>query len=489
VSRKEPDRAVSPLGPGPGTDAGPRVPSEAGRDSGDVPGTIRLEGPPPPPPRRPPPRPPDPLALALEDPTAEGRLAAVHEAGAEPAGGQAALLLKTIASDASAAVRLAAVTAFRPRPRDERLRAAATAISDPDPEVRVAAVGMLDGRSGPAAAVLVRALRDSSDEVVRKAAGLLAGSDHPAGLAILWSAALDAAHPNRARIVEAIESFADAARTLARAALESMDAVERACGLDVLARLGDEELPELVTEALSDTSPTVRVAALRAVPGVTAVDVDAVGERVHDPDEEVRRLAVEALAGVDDDRVLVYLIDACHDPARAIRDAAGDAVVDRRSVPLVRLLIRALDKPHLRATAAGLLARMGSVAARELVDAIEDADSETRDLIGEILTAAGARRALLVDLRDRRPEQRRRAMEALALMEMGKALDPLVERLQDPDGMVRARAASILGDIGDSRAVPALTRVASFDPDVEVVAAAELALKRLKRPRVDKRSR
>jgi HEAT repeat protein len=59
------------------------------------------------------------------------------------------------------------------------------------------------------------------------------------------------------------------------------------------------------------------------------------------------------------------------------------------------------------------------------------------------------------------------------------AVPALIRRLQDPDPTVRARAAEILGDLGDARALEPLKRAFVSDPDMDVVAAIEPALRGL----------
>ena len=66
---------------------------------------------------------------------------------------------------------------------------------------------------------------------------------------------------------------------------------------------------------------------------------------------------------------------------------------------------------------------------------------------------------------ERDPEVRRKAAEALGLMEDEQALAPLIFRLNDDDLQVRIAAARALGQLGDARAVDALTGLVEQGPD------------------------
>jgi HEAT repeat protein len=66
-----------------------------------------------------------------------------------------------------------------------------------------------------------------------------------------------------------------------------------------------------------------------------------------------------------------------------------------------------------------------------------------------------------------------------------EAVDALVKRLDDPDAEVRQMTAKVLGELGDPRAIEPLKRAFIADPDMDVVAAIEPALRRLTGPPAD----
>ncbi|MBK5228076.1 MAG: HEAT repeat domain-containing protein, partial [Actinobacteria bacterium] len=129
-----------------------------------------------------------------------------------------------------------------------------------------------------------------------------------------------------------------------------------------------------------------------------------------------------------------------------------------------------------------LLTQMGEVATDALVAALVGADPDLKRIIGETLAASGAAENLIKELSGRSAAQRERAIDALGAMRAPHAVDALIARLEDPDGTVRSKAAEVLGDLGDVRAVEPLKRVFVADPDMDVVAATERSLRKLTGP-------
>lgn len=300
----------------------------------------------------------------------------------------------------------------------------------------------------------------------------------------MWNALRSSSTDVRQTIIDALLGFGpDVLGRLAAQAYESTDSNERALGLAMLVRLGNGGSHELLIDALSDPSTDVRAEALAAIIGrPDAMDIAAVGARVRDPHAQVRALAVSALASVDDDRSLPYLLDASHDPVEEVRSSARGAILERRSSSVAQMLINALGTPNLRRTSAELLTQMGEVATDALVAALVGADPDLKRIIGETLAASGAAENLIKELSGRSAAQRERAIDALGAMRAPHAVDALIARLEDPDGTVRSKAAEVLGDLGDVRAVEPLKRVFVADPDMDVVAATERSLRKLTGP-------
>ena len=424
------------------------------------------------------------IDAGLRDPSATVRLASIEAAGADPSGATGQALIETLASDSSTGVRLAAARAFLGAGREDRLRAAETALRDSDREVRRTGVELLSGASGGETSLLVRALQDPDREIAGRAATVLSQAPGPEALATLWNALRSSSSDARQTIIEALLGFGpEILGSLATQAYESTDSRERALGLAMLVRLNNGGSHSLLIDSLSDPSTEVRAEALAAIVGrPEAMDIDAVGARVRDPHATVRALAVSALASLDDDRALPYLLDASHDPVEEVRNSARGAILERRSSSVAQMLINALGTPNLRRTSAELLTQMGDVATDALVKALEGADVDLKRIVGETLASSNAAEGLIAELSNRSAERRERAIDALGAMRAGHAVDALIGRLEDPDGTVRSKAAEVLGDLGDVRAVEPLKRIFVADPDMDVVAATERSLRKLTGP-------
>ncbi|HEX8100344.1 MAG TPA: HEAT repeat domain-containing protein, partial [Actinomycetota bacterium] len=77
------------------------------------------------------------------------------------------------------------------------------------------------------------------------------------------------------------------------------------------------------------------------------------------------------------------------------------------------------------------------------------------------------------------PETRLRAVAVLGVMRGAIAVEALMTMVTDPDVRVRTRAVTLLGRLGDYRAVKVLKRVFTSDPVSDVAAAAEESLRAL----------
>jgi HEAT repeat protein len=421
----------------------------------------------------------EPVVRALDDPHSTVRLAAVSSGSGSLPEAVAERLIQTILADTSARVRVAAVARFWEARPAQRIKAAEQALRSQDPAVREAAVEILIGGSEREMGLLARALHDRDAEVAGRAIAHLATVRAPQALALLWSSLRQVSREVGALILRALEDFdREAVLFLGRQALDSEDPPDRVLGLTVLAAFDSDT--EILVASLDDPASEVRKEALANLlrhPDPQAVA--AVGMRLRDPEAEVRALAIEVLRATEDDRVLAYFVDGAKDPSPEVRHAARDALLSHSVDAVAQLLLRAIRYPTHRRAAADLLMEMGEPVLDHLIGALPDAEPEVRRAIGEVLTGFDAGPRLVWKLSDRDPEERLRAVEGLGALGTTDAVAPLIGRLHDPDGRVRARSAAVLGDIGDPAAIDPLKRSFVNDPDMDVVAAIEPALRRL----------
>jgi HEAT repeat protein len=423
----------------------------------------------------------EPTERALADSSATVRLAAIEACGEEVDGQLVEPLLRLVAADSSPVARRRAVLAFRRSPLPRRLGAADVALHSPDRDVRMAATELLTDGTGDEASALARFLRDPDQEVAAAAVRTLSARATGETLVMLWTALGSVEPAVRERMLDVLATFdRTSLARLADHALASPVDSDRTVGLAVLSRLDrDAALPRII-DSLQDPSPDVRVealVALQARPSTTAVD--AVGGRLRDPDVRVRALAAAVLDSTPDDRVIPYLVEAASDADEDVRTAARQAVLSRRSASVARTLIDSLTAPAHRRAASELLADMSEESRELLLTAVGTADEDARRAIGETLAAAEAGDWLIEQLEDRGTQRRRDAVMALGAMGSVASVPALIKRLKDPDAGVRRLVARVLGELGDARAEEPMKRAFVSDPDMDVVAEIEPALRLL----------
>jgi HEAT repeat protein len=434
------------------------------------------------------------LVSLLEDSIAGVRMSVLEVFS--DSGDQAGITLanELLRGDSSAAVRATAVHALARLGGEGRLAGLSLALADPDPDVRATAVESLPADAAiPAfaqetvdrtgAELLTRALKDEDPRVSRAAAARLAAladRNDPA----VWAAVRDAEPPVRAELVRQIERR-DSGRlaALALANASATDPAERILAVELAVRAATPESTAAVVTALADPDPAVRRVAAAGMSSLRSPSaVEALSRSLSDPRADIRVEAVRALGLIDDDAVPTVLITALKDPEVRVRETTVEALVRWRSPAVAGRLARSLAVPDIRRPAGDVLERMGSVAIEPLIDVIMTGEGETRTAAGALLERIAGPDRFRGDLGSTSPDARLRAVEVLGAMGGRIAAEALLQPLSDPDIRVRSRAATLLGSLGDARALPALKRVFLSDPVVEVAVAAEAALRALGSP-------
>jgi HEAT repeat protein len=189
----------------------------------------------------------------------------------------------------------------------------------------------------------------------------------------------------------------------------------------------------------------------------TGIALDVLLEAQGNPNPLVRELAVVALAElpVSPAKRVAALVRAIQDPISRVRRRAARALGDfgMHALPAVQSLTVALrdTDASVRRDAAGTLGRFGHAAS----------------------PAVGGLVAMLSE-----PDVRTRVVVSTALKRIGRpAVPALIEGLRSPDCELRARAATLLGQIApeDDAVARALSRAAA-DHDAEVRRRVEEAL-------------
>jgi len=183
---------------------------------------------------------------------------------------------------------------------------------------------------------------------------------------------------------------------------------------------------------------------------------ESIRQDLASPDEEVRRLAVERLAGFSVDESMPTLVDCLGDSSWRVRKSAVERLSQIsepwRAAPALIAALADGENPGRRNAAVEVLAQAGPRVVPDLIDATRDADVDVRKLV----------------------------VDALAGLVDERATGRLIQMLEDPDANVRGAAADALGGIDDVRIPSALLAVAGkSDEDPLVRFSALRAISRL----------
>ncbi len=207
-----------------------------------------------------------------------------------------------------------------------------------------------------------------------------------------------------------------------------------------------------------------------------------------DREVEVRSAACTAIAKFNDpatfDEITAVLLD---DPLVVVRQSAARALGETKHPAALPFLMEALrdsswwfEQEQAAADLLNAIKNMGPAAVEPLIEALQDREGTVRRYAASVLGEMGDIRAieeLGMALYDLHVEVGRVAAEALAKFG-SPAVDILIEALSHPESAVREHAVTALGMIQDSRAAPALIEMLR-DPDREVVRQSILGLGKL----------
>ena len=209
-----------------------------------------------------------------------------------------------------------------------------------------------------------------------------------------------------------------------------------------------------------------------------------------DPDENVRRAAVEHIAFTEDPGVVPRLAETLSHDSPRVRAAAAQALgqVDgRQAFPYLVSAVRD-DDPWVRYYAVLSIGRHGYPEAVEILARFVKSSAEAPQVriaaveaLGKISGArAIATLAPLAESEDR--DISRAVLSALGLIAHPNAVPPLLAALRSPNPSRRAEAVNALGTHSAAGAVGALQWVAATDSDAQVARLAIEALGRLGTP-------
>ncbi|MCM2466746.1 HEAT repeat domain-containing protein [Methanoculleus oceani] len=497
--------------------AGEEVPAPAKQDMAVLPEPDATVGPPEPPWKTPERGTLERYLNALQSDDEVIRAAAI--AALRSMGGPAVEFLVMALSDPHNGVRIAAAEAIGEIRDESGVDPLILLTNDAGQDVRTAAAAAL-GRIGDARAIgpLMRLFGDGYSGVRSVAAAAVAASgpdalepleaalDDPVPVVRLTAARAIGLVGNPRSIPLLIRHLEDPAREVGVVAART------------LGRFGNHAVEPLST-VLREGGKEGRLAAIDALGGIEPGKADeALAYALRDEDREVREKAAAALmrrraAGVwqstfgnkarEEKEVATKKSPAREEGRRAFEQsgreeidtliaALKDSSVEVQASAATRLigmgqpaaegLLMALknEDKEIQLAAAGVLGEMRETAVLPLMDALNDTDRFVRLVAARNLGNIGDKRAIqaLSESLRREPESGVRAAvaEALGYMGSGQAIEPLALALRDRDEAVKVAAARSLGYIGDLRAIELLI-LALSDVDDRVRHAALEALK------------
>lgn len=264
-----------------------------------------------------------------------------------------------------------------------------------------------------------------------------------------------------------------------------MNSGVRAGAARTLALVGAEQVVQPLIALLNDTDIRVSVQASLTLGLIGEPAVDALIEVFHSTNNRLTQWhAISALGQVNDPRAADIFLEALPIRDHLVRKYAVYGLAKFKDVRAVEPLIKLLshhdgDRNEVANAAAGVLAEIGDEhAIRPIFRAIVSGNIWLPDGLGHF--GEPAIKLLLLGLNAKNPKRRSAAAAVLGEIREIKAVEPLIVLLQtDPDDNVRSSAAFALGEMGDKRALVALTNALN-DPHEFTRAQASRALNRLK---------
>lgn len=257
------------------------------------------------------------------------------------------------------------------------------------------------------------------------------------------------------------------------------DAEVRLTALKALAKVRDETVVPPIRGLLEDPSPAVREAAIAAL--LACNDVDSIPRFVtalRDPHVSVRWRAAKTLdaLGWSPTTPLHHALHAVASGEYGRAAVLGDVAIEP--------LITALRDEHSH-TRRGVLEALAQIEDNRvltlLLDSLSDRDSHVRVAAAEVLAGFSEPRvveALVTQLRDHDALLRAAAAASLGRLDDPTAIEPLTHTLNDPDWSVRKAAVEALGLLRHPGIIDPIAALLG-DPDYDVREAVAVAFGRI----------
>ncbi len=282
---------------------------------------------------------------------------------------------------------------------------------------------------------------------------------------------------------------------------------------DTLAKFGEEAVPILLP-ILRDPMQGVEVRKAIAYvlrDTLNAESAQALHELLHSPEQELRVMALQSLAGypgalpwfleyldTNDQETLwaaleglknysapealAAFVKALGHPKLAVRQAAAKALIEKADASAAPALLKALrdDNNVVRSYVQQALSKVADASLIPTLFGLLTRDYPFKRNVAEILTGLKGEavvNGMLSLLKSEDTKLRINAADSLGKLGDTAVVPDLIQALDDPEEDVRKYAAFALGELKDARAVPPLIAIAKRDDEFdEVQRAAALAL-------------
>jgi HEAT repeat protein/DNA-binding NarL/FixJ family response regulator len=267
-------------------------------------------------------------------------------------------------------------------------------------------------------------------------------------------------------------------------ALKDPEAEVRLAAVGALRRIKDSRAVIPLVASLDDAEVEVRLAAIQALGWLQdARAIEPLLGLLRSPDESNRWAAGFALGRLKAEQAIEPLIAALRDESELVRMAAARSLEHLDAVQAATRLAEKLADGDAMVclAAADALGKMGDPqTVRILLHALNSPIAPVCEKAAHALARIGGRAVgpIIEKLNDPDERVRRAVARVLWLTRDQRVVQPLIAALQDEDRRVRLTTARTLGQVGDRRAVePLIAALGDDDPDL--VRAAAHALGRL----------
>jgi len=330
--------------------------------------------------------------------------------------------------------------------------------------------------------LLVDILRDSPDEVQARVAIVLGLLEDNRSLTALIMALGDENEQVRANVAEALGSFSDpiAVGPLINTLETDEPPVRTKAAISLAPYHQEEGVIEALLVSINDEDMNVRIATIQAMAQVDDKRVRAaLKDHAHnDTDGEVRQLAVAAMRHLDGDPLAFKRLNANKNITQSMQ-AVIDSIAENEELDTQAMDAIRASNPRIRARVIEALGDKGGLlAVNSILPGLSDINPAVRATAIQALAKMGdsAVEPLLEKLDNPSQYVRSGIIEVFGRLQDPRTLDVVIQQLKSDEAMLRTAGIIALSKWGDDEKIVPLLRNALKDIDETVRETAEQAL-------------